>query len=138
MIDYTLLPHLNALLNAISALLAGTGFASIRKREIRRHRACMAGAVIVSALFLASYLTYHLQQGTVRLQKTGWIRPVYFTILISHSVLAIAVVPLVLVSLRQALAQRFARHRAIARWTLPIWIYVSVTGVLIYLILYHY
>lgn len=131
-----LLPHLNAVLNAMSALLAFAGFMFIRKKRIRFHRAFMITAVSFSVLFLASYLTYHAEVGTVRLQKQGWIRPAYFTILTSHTILAAAVLPLIIVTLWYAFGGRFPKHRRIARWTLPVWIYVSVTGVLVYWILY--
>jgi uncharacterized membrane protein YozB (DUF420 family) len=136
-IPYSLLPHLNALLNATSALLLGIGYAAIRRRRIALHRLCMWAAVATSALFLVSYLVYHAEVGSVRFRHQGWIRPVYFAILVSHTVLAAAVVPLVSVTLARALRERFDRHRAIARWTLPVWVYVSVTGVVVYLLLYH-
>jgi uncharacterized membrane protein YozB (DUF420 family) len=130
------LPHINAVLNALSAFLAGLGFVSIRRKKKGLHRACMISALILSALFLASYLTYHSEAGSIRLQKQGWIRPVYFTILVSHSVLAALLLPLVGFTLRHALAEKFTRHREIARWTLPVWVYVSITGILVYWILY--
>jgi uncharacterized membrane protein YozB (DUF420 family) len=132
------LPTLNAALNATSAVLLATGYAFIRARRVNMHRACMLAAFAVSTVFLASYLYYHAQVGTTSFQGRGWIRPVYFGILLSHTVLAAAVVPLVLVTLARALRGRFERHRAIARWTFPIWLYVSVTGVVVYLILYHW
>jgi uncharacterized membrane protein YozB (DUF420 family) len=132
----SLLPHLNAILNGSSALLASAAYVFIRMKKIVPHRIFMISATAISLCFLISYLTYHVEVGTVRLQKQGWIRPVYFSILISHAILAIAVVPLVLLSLRNAFAGRFSRHKSIARWALPIWLYVSITGVLIYFILY--
>jgi uncharacterized membrane protein YozB (DUF420 family) len=131
------LPALNAVLNASAATLLAAGYRMIRSGRREAHRRMMLGAVVVSALFLASYLTYHAQVGSVRFQKTGWIRAVYFAVLISHTVLAAAVPPLVLVTLYRAAKGRFERHRAIARITLPVWLYVSVTGVVVYVMLYH-
>ncbi len=131
------LPTLNAVLNATSALLLLLGYRFIRRRDIAAHRACMAGAFGVSVAFLVSYLTYHYQVGTVRYPGTGWLRSVYLTILASHTVLAACVPPLAIVTLSRALSARFDRHRRIARWTLPIWLYVSVTGVVVYWMLYH-
>jgi uncharacterized membrane protein YozB (DUF420 family) len=131
------LPTLNALLNATSAIFLVAGYCFIRQRNTSAHRACMVAAFTVSILFLISYLTYHYYAGTTRFSGQGWVRPVYFTILISHTVLA-AVVPLLApVTLFHALRQNFARHKGVARWTLPIWLYVSVTGVVIYWLLYH-
>ena len=130
------LPALNATLNALATVLLSAGYLFIRRRQIDRHRFCMIGAFSVSCLFLASYLVYHYHVGSVPFTKHGWIRPVYFTILITHIVLAAAIVPLALVTLSRALNERFDRHRAIARWTLPLWLYVSVTGVVIYWMLY--
>ena len=130
------LPALNAILNSASALLIILGYAFIRRRLIRAHRACMIGAFITSTLFLISYLTYHYHHPTTLFQGTGWIRPVYFFILFSHITLAAVIVPLVLITLSRALRGRFARHRRIARITFPLWIYVSVTGVIVYLMLY--
>lgn len=132
------LPTLNAALNATSAVLLTAGFVFIRRRRIGAHKACMLSAFATSTLFLVSYLYYHWQVGATPFEGVGWTRPVYFAILISHTVLAAAVVPLVLVTLYRALRERFDRHRAIARWTLPIWLYVSVTGVVVYLMLYHW
>ena len=132
------LPTLNAALNATSALFLVTGFVFIRRRQIGAHKACMLSAFAASTLFLISYLYYHWQVGATRFEGVGWTRPVYFAILISHTILAAAVVPLVLVTLYRAWRERFDRHRAIARWTLPIWLYVSVTGVVVYLMLYHW
>ena len=130
------LPALNATLNALATVLLSAGYLFIRRRQIERHRSCMIAAFSVSCLFLASYLVYHYHVGSVPFTKHGWIRPVYFTILITHIVLAVAIVPLALVTLSRALNERFDRHRAIARWTLPLWLYVSVTGVIIYWMLY--
>lgn len=130
------LPAVNAALNATAAVLLVSGYALIRRRRIRAHRAVMLAAFAVSVLFLASYLVYHSQVGSVRFQKTGVIRSVYFTVLLTHTVLAAAVPPLAIVTLGRALRGRFDRHRALARWTLPVWLYVSVTGVVIYWMLY--
>ena len=130
------LPALNASLNSLSGLLLGCGYYFIRRREIERHRFCMLAAFVVSCFFLASYLVYHYHAGSVPFTKQGWIRPLYFTILITHIILAAAIVPLALITLFHAWKERFDRHRRIARWTLPIWMYVSVTGVVIYWMLY--
>jgi uncharacterized membrane protein YozB (DUF420 family) len=126
----------NATLNAISTVFLAVGWTFIRRGDMRRHRACMLAAFATSTLFLISYLVYHANVGSVPFEGQGSIRTVYFVILITHIVLAAAILPLALVTLSRALSRRFDRHRAIARWTLPIWLYVSVTGVLIYLMLY--
>ena len=136
MIDYTALPALNAALNATSTLFLLAGWRFIRRRDMRRHRACMLSAFAASALFLTSYLVYHANVGSVPFGGQGAVRIAYFAILISHVVLAAVILPLALVTLSRALSRRFDRHRALARWTLPIWLYVSVTGVVIYLMLY--
>jgi uncharacterized membrane protein YozB (DUF420 family) len=130
-------PTLNAILNAASAVFLACGYVMIRRRRIGAHRACMLAAFACSIVFLVSYVLYHLKAGVFHFAGQGWIRPVYFTLLTTHTVLAIAIVPLALITLSRALAQRFDRHRRIARWTLPIWFYVSVTGVVIYFMLYH-
>ena len=130
------LPHLNALLNATSAIFLVTGYTLIRLRHKRAHRNCQISAVISSTLFLVSYLTYHYFHGATRFAGQGIARPIYFTILISHTILAVVIVPLVLVTLYRAAREDFARHRSVARWTLPLWLYVSVTGVVVYLMLY--
>lgn len=130
------LPALNALLNSIATLLLLFGFYFIQRREIERHKLCMLLAFATSALFLTSYLIYHYNVGSVPFEKQGWIRPVYFSILISHIILAAAIVPLILATLYQAWRGRFDKHRRLARWTWPLWMYVSVTGVLIYVMLY--
>ncbi len=137
MLDVSVLPTVNALLNTLSAMLLAAGYVFIRRRQVERHRACMIGAMVTSALFLLCYLVYHAQVGATKFTGTGWIRPVYFAILISHTVLAAAIVPMALVTFFRALRADFVRHRAIARWTFPLWLYVSVTGVAIYLMLYH-
>lgn len=130
------LPALNATLNAASALLLGLGYAFIRLGHPEAHRRCMLAAVTSSSVFLASYLVYHAQVGSVRFQGRGAIRTLYFTILVSHTILAAAIVPLAITTLRRALGRRFEAHRKIARVTLPLWAYVSVTGVVIYWMLY--
>ena len=137
MTDYSVFPALNAILNGTSAVLLAAGYRFIRRKQVQAHRMCMGAAVITSTLFLASYLYYHAHVGSVHFQGTGWSRPVYFTILVSHTSLAVSLLVLVPITLARALRERFDRHRAIARWTLPIWMYVSVTGVVIYLMLYH-
>lgn len=129
-------PALNASLNAICTILLLTGYSFIRRGKILAHKACMASAFVCSAVFLGSYVYFHLHAGVIRFGGHGWIRPVYLTLLVSHTILAIVIVPLILVTLVRALRQRFDRHRAIARWTLPMWLYVSVTGVVIYWLLY--
>jgi uncharacterized membrane protein YozB (DUF420 family) len=131
------LPALDAFLNATAALLLASGYVLIRRGRIPQHRAVMIAAVCTSVLFLISYLTYHAKTGSRHFPGQGPIRAVYFTILISHTILAIVIVPLVLVTLSRALGRRFDAHRRIARWTLPIWFYVSVTGVIVYVMLYH-
>jgi putative membrane protein len=130
------LPHLNATLNSFSALLLITGFFLIKNGNISAHRKCMLTACVSSTLFLIGYLTYHSFFGSTSFKGQGWIRPVYFSILLTHTVLAIVIVPLVLLTLFRALRERFDAHRRIARWTLPLWLYVSVTGVIVYLLLY--
>jgi putative membrane protein len=136
--DYiSYLPHLNACLNGTSAVLLFSGYMFIKSHNVAAHRACQVSALAVSLLFLASYLTYHYYHGATRFQGTGLARPIYFTILISHTILAIAIVPLVILTFYRALRQDFARHLRIARITLPLWLYVSITGVVVYLMLYH-
>ena len=134
------LPTFNAMLNATSGILIVIGFILIRRRRIAAHRACMIGAVTCSSLFLISYLVYHVGfgAGVTRFTGTGLVRTTYHTILISHTILAVTVVPFVIVTLKRALAGNFLRHRRVARWTFPIWLYVSVTGVIVYLMLYHF
>jgi uncharacterized membrane protein YozB (DUF420 family) len=130
------LPHLNAALNTTSALLLLAGFRFIRLGRIQAHRNCQVTAVLTSTLFLISYLTYHYHHGSTRFAGQGLVRPVYFTILITHTILAVVIVPLIIVTLYRAARGDFIRHRRIARWTLPLWLYVSVTGVIVYLMLY--
>lgn len=130
------LPALNATLNATCAVLLMTGYFLIRRGRVAQHRVVMIAAVCTSVVFLISYLTYHAQVGSRPFQGQGPIRVVYFTILLTHTVLATLIVPMVLVTLWRGLKRRDDRHRAIARWTLPLWMYVSVTGVIVYLMLY--
>jgi putative membrane protein len=130
------LPHLNACLNTTSALLLFTGYRFIRARNVVAHRACQIAALGISILFLASYLTYHFNHGATRFQGTGLVRPIYFTILTTHTILAMVIVPLVILTFYRAFRGDFVRHRKIARITLPLWLYVSVTGVIVYLMLY--
>jgi uncharacterized membrane protein YozB (DUF420 family) len=134
--DVSDLPGVNATLNAVSAMLLTVGYGLIRGGRIAAHRACMLAACATSTLFLASYVVYHLNVGSVAFTGQGPIRVVYFTVLISHIVLAALILPLALVTLIRALRGRFAAHAAIARWTLPVWLYVSVTGVIVYWMLY--
>ncbi|MGA2355783.1 MAG: DUF420 domain-containing protein [Terriglobales bacterium] len=138
MTDYSIFPKINATLNGLSAVLLVTGRMLIARRKIAAHRAVMITAFVTSSLFLVSYLYYHWPHhgGIIYFQGTGWTRILYFTILISHTTLAIVVVPMVLVTLTRGLRGQFDRHRAIARWTFPIWLYVSVTGVIVYLMLF--
>lgn len=133
----SILPHLNALLNATSAIFLLAGYRYIRQGRITAHRNCQLSALAASTLFLTSYLTYHYFHGTTRFSGQGIARLIYFSILTSHTLLAIVIVPLVLVTITRAARADFARHKRIARWTLPLWLYVSVTGVLVYLMLYH-
>ena len=136
-IDLNIFPALNASLNGASAVFITTGRVLIRQQRIRLHRACMISAVVTSSLFLVCYLYYHAHVRSVHFPGQGWVRPLYFTILISHTLLAAAVLPLVLLSLNSGLRERFDRHRRISRWTFPVWLYVSVTGVVVYVMLYH-
>jgi uncharacterized membrane protein YozB (DUF420 family) len=130
------LPAVNAALNATAATLLVIGYTLIRRGRIRQHRAVMLAAFATSILFLISYVVYHAHAGSRPFPGRGPIRGVYFAILITHIILAAAIVPMALITLSRALRERFDRHKAIARWTLPIWLYVSVTGVIVYLMLY--
>lgn len=130
------MPAVNAALNGTSALLLAIGYLCIKRKKISVHKFCMVSAFVASTLFLISYLTYHYHVGSIHFAGQGAIRPVYFAILISHTILAAAIVPLALITLYRALSGRFDRHVRIARWTLPIWLYVSVTGVIVYWMLY--
>jgi len=127
---------LNATLNGTSAVLLTCGYAAIRARKVAVHKAFMIAAFLTSTAFLVSYLAYHYRVGHVAFQGQGWIRPVYFTLLLTHTVLAAAIVPMIIVTLRRAWLEKFDKHRLIARWTLPLWLYVSVTGVVVYLMVY--
>jgi len=131
------LPTLNACLNLTSAALVTLGHFLIRRGRVTAHRYSMSLAFLASTAFLISYLYYHAQVGSVPFRGQGWIRPVYFSLLLSHTVLAVAIVPLVLVTLSRGLREQIERHRRIARWTFPLWLYVSVTGVIVYWLLYH-
>jgi uncharacterized membrane protein YozB (DUF420 family) len=130
------LPAVNAALNATSALLLVSGYSFIRRRRVTAHKICMGAALATSTLFLLSYLTYHYHIGSMPFRGQGWIRPLYFTLLISHTSLAAVIVPLAIITLYRAWKAQFTRHVRIARWTLPIWLYVSITGVIIYCMLY--
>ena len=132
----TELPALNATLNAISSVLLVTGWVFIHRGERQKHKVCMLAALVMSGLFLTSYVIYHAQVGSVPFRGTGWIRTVYFGVLIPHVILAAAVVPPILITVSRGLSAKYDQHRRIARWTLPIWLYVSVTGVIVYLMLY--
>jgi putative membrane protein len=131
------LPAVNAALNGTSAVLLTVGYYFIRRRKRNVHRAFMLAAFAASTLFLISYVAYHANVGSVPFHGQGWIRPVYYVILFSHVFLAALIVPLALLTLSRALRKRFSKHRRIARWTLPLWLYVSVTGVVVYVMLYH-
>jgi|SRR5579859_2270806 len=136
MSDYSLFPKINATLNGSSAVLLVTGRVLIARGKMAAHRAVMLTALATSSLFLASYLYYHYHVGSVHFRGTGWALILYRTILISHTILAAVIVPMVIITLTRALRQEFDRHQAIARWTFPLWLYVSVTGVIVYLMLY--
>jgi len=137
MSDYfSYLPHLNAFLNGTSAVLLFSGYSFIRSGKVAAHRACQISALVVSSLFLTSYLVYHYHHGTTHFAGQGLARPIYFTILTTHTILAIAIVPLIGITFYRALRLDFVRHRRIARITLPLWLYVSITGVIVYLMLY--
>jgi uncharacterized membrane protein YozB (DUF420 family) len=130
------LPAINATLNATSCVLLLTGYALIRMRRIPQHRRCMIAAFVTSSAFLVCYIVYHAQVGSVPFTRQGFVRPLYFTILITHVTLAATVPPLALVTLSRGLKGRYPQHIRVARWTFPIWLYVSVTGVLVYVLLY--
>jgi uncharacterized membrane protein YozB (DUF420 family) len=130
-------PALNATLNAASALLLAGGYVAIRAGKMQIHKRFMVSAFWVSVAFLVSYVSYHLRvKQVVLFQGQGWIRPVYFTLLLSHTILAIVIVPLILITLRRAWMEKFDKHKLIARWTLPLWFYVCVTGVIVYFMVY--
>lgn len=127
---------LNASLNGTSAILLACGYAAIRNGKKKVHKTFMISAFAVSTAFLISYVIYHIRVGHVVFQGQGWIRPVYFALLLSHTILAVVIVPMILITLRRAWLEEFDRHRIIARWTLPLWLYVSVTGVIVYILVY--
>jgi uncharacterized membrane protein YozB (DUF420 family) len=135
--QYAVFPAIDASLNGTSAVLLLVGRGFIKRGQMAAHRAVMLAALASSTIFLACYLYYHWHVGSVHFQGQGWSRPVYFSILISHTILAAAIVPMIIITLSRALRERFDRHRAIARWTYPLWMYVSVTGVIVYFMLYH-
>lgn len=130
------LPAVNATLNTISTVLLVTGWVFIHRGDRQKHKACMIAALVTSGLFLTSYVIYHAQVGSVPFRGTGWIRTLYFSVLIPHVILAAAVVPPILITVSRGLSAKYDKHRRIARWTLPIWLFVSVTGVIVYLMLY--
>jgi len=130
------LPAVNATLNGISGILLVIAYALIRARRIEQHRKVMIAAFAASSLFLVCYVVYHTQVGSVRFTRQGFVRPIYFTILVTHVVLAAVVLPMAIITLSRGLKGRYAHHRRIARWTFPIWLYVSITGVLVYVLLY--
>jgi uncharacterized membrane protein YozB (DUF420 family) len=136
--QYAYFPALNASLNGTSAVFLLTGRVLIAKKRMLAHRVCMIAAVVASTLFLACYVFFHYKVGNILFLGQGWSRPVYFTILTSHVILAIVIVPLVIITLTRGLGARYAKHRAIARWTWPLWMYVSVTGVIVYFMLYQW
>ena len=131
------LPHFQAILNTLAAILLGTGYHFIKNNNRYVHRACMIVALIISSVFMVSYLTYHSQVGYEPFVGQGFIRPIYFTLLASHVILAAVIVPMVLTTVVFAIRGNFTRHPKIARWTLPLWLYVSVSGVLIYILGFH-
>ena len=130
------LPAVNASLNALSGILLVIGYTLMRLRRIELHRRFMIAAFTASSLFLICYVVYHAQVGSIRFTRAGFVRPLYYTILITHVALAITLVPLAIITLSRGLEGRYPQHRRIARWTFPIWLYVSVTGVLVYVLLY--
>jgi uncharacterized membrane protein YozB (DUF420 family) len=135
---YAFFPALNASLNGTSAILLLSGRYLISRGHIKAHRGCMIAAVTASALFLGCYLFFHFAVGNIRFLGEGWVRPVYFTILTSHVILAVVIVPMVIITLSRGLKARYPQHRAIARWTFPLWVYVSATGVIVYFMLYQW
>ena len=135
--QFAMFPAIDATLNGTSAVLLFIGRGFIKRGKMAAHRALMIAALTSSSIFLACYLYYHWHVGSVHFQGQGWSRPVYFTILISHTILAAAIVPLIIITLSRALRERYDKHRRIARWTYPLWMYVSITGVIVYFMLYH-
>jgi len=136
--DLMIFPTINALLNGLTAILLLTGYFFILRRKPKLHKKIMLSAFVTSILFLTSYLYYHAHVGSVPFKGIGIVRPVYFTILISHTILAVVIVPMAIVTLVRGLSSRFDKHKKLARWTLPVWLYVSVTGVVVYMMLYHF
>lgn len=134
---YSILPHLNASLNASSFVLLSLGYWFIRRKRVIAHRNCQVSALIASIIFLVSYLVYHQHHGVTRFAGQGIARPIYFTILITHTFLAALIVPFVIITVRRAKRRDFLRHKRVARFTLPLWLYVSITGVIVYVMLYH-
>ena|SRR5258708_267723 len=134
---YSILPHLNATLNGSSFVLLSSGYYFIRRKRVSAHRICQLAALTASVVFLISYLVYHAHHGVTTFAGQGIVRPIYFTILYTHTFLAAVIVPFVIITVRRALRRDFVRHKRIARWTLPMWLYVSITGVVVYLMLYH-
>jgi uncharacterized membrane protein YozB (DUF420 family) len=135
--QYAMFPVIDASLNGTSAVLLLIGRGYIKRGKMAAHRAFMIAALACSSIFLGCYLYYHWHVGSVHFQGQGWSRPVYFSILISHTILAAVIVPMIIITLSRALRERFDRHRVIARWTYPLWMYVSITGVIVYFMLYH-
>jgi len=136
MISFSILPAVNATLNGMSAIFLMAGYRYIRQRNQAAHERYMKAAVVTSVLFLICYITYHLKAGRTVFTNPPWFRPIYLTLLLTHTVLAVTIVPLIIITFTRALRQRFDKHRKIARVTWPLWMYVSVTGVIIYLLLY--
>jgi uncharacterized membrane protein YozB (DUF420 family) len=135
-VSFSDLPAVNASLNGLSAIFLSLGFWFIRRKNIAAHQRCMVSAVVTSILFLACYLTYHFKAGRTVFKDPAWFRPIYLTLLLTHTLLAVTIVPMIIITLSRALRQRFDKHKKVARWTWPLWMYVSVTGVLIYYLLY--
>ena len=136
--NFDILPHVNATLNGLCTLLLLSGFIAIRRKKVRVHRALMISALSCSVLFLVSYVIYHYNAGRTTFRDPAWLRPYYLGLLLTHTVLAVVIVPMVLMTALRALRGDFPKHRRLARWTWPLWMYVSVTGVLVYLILYQW
>lgn len=136
-VDVSYFPLLNASLNGASGVFLAAGYVFIRRRQVERHRFCMISAAGLSALFLVSYLIYHAVAGSTRFTGSDWTRPIYFTLLILHIIFAALMVPMALTTLYRAWRSRFHQHRRIARWTLPLWLFVSASGVVLYFMLYH-
>jgi len=135
---FSVLPHLNATLNASTFVLLSCGYYFIRRKRVSAHRNCQISALIASVVFLISYIVYHSHHGVTRFAGQGIVRPIYFTILTTHTFLAVVIVPFVIVTVWRAKRKDFLRHKRIARWTLPLWLYVSITGVIVYIMLYHF